>query len=444
MSRFDLSDAADFSRLTQGAIKDINALLGGRDPAEWDILEASYNGIKFHVFESKSKYQAGLSRVVDSGGRRKVKYQFPYRDGQTTDDLGRKPGSFEMEAVLHGQRYMDGYRALMAEFDKPTPGKLVHPVRGELTCVVEEHTVTHQSDQRKAVALRLVFIEHNFTIGNIRELTDSSVKGALAAALEVFAIIDTALAKIEAAQLLVRGLKNLLKSYLAVYKRGSAQTLTKMNQTFNSKGGSADIPALLPVNVGGTGIGTSAAGKGTDGTTASSFATTGSSSSSSTATGSSGPTVGGSGSSSYANSSLFVVARTLNDPFNGVPVADLSAGTLLAVAVDQLTKEVAKLRESLTTILVAIDDGGASLELFDTKLDLLRTSALIQEVLEKGAASSNARIIDYTVPRLMSLREVAFANGLDVERVEELDLLNPQLLSLNYIEKGTVLKVPVA
>lgn len=441
MSRFDLSDAADFSRLTQGTINNLNALFGGRDPNEWDILEASYNGVKFHIFESKSKYQGALSRVVDTGGRRKVKYQFPYRDGQTTDDLGRKPGSFEMEAVLHGKGYMDGYRALMAEFDKPTPGKLVHPVRGEITCVVEEHTITHQSDQKKALSMRLVFGEHNFTIGNIRELTDSSVKGALSAALEVFAIVDAAIAKIEAAQLLVRGLKNLLKSYLAIFKHGSAQTLSKMNQTFNSKGGSADIPALLPVNIGGTGIATAANGAASNGTTANS-ATGGGTASPTTGSGTAGGG-GAAGSGAIASSTVFVVARTLSDPFNGVPVADLSSTTILAVAVGQITKEVANLRLSVQTILDTIDSGGAALELFDTKLDLLRTAALIQDVLEKGAASSNARIIDYTTPRLMSLREVAFANSLDVERVEELDLLNPQLLSVNYIEKGTVLKVPV-
>jgi hypothetical protein len=44
----------------------------------------------------------------------------------------------------------------------------------------------------------------------------------------------------------------------------------------------------------------------------------------------------------------------------------------------------------------------------------------------------------------MSLREVAFANRLSVARVDELGQLNPELSSTNFIDKGTVLKVPVS
>jgi hypothetical protein len=43
----------------------------------------------------------------------------------------------------------------------------------------------------------------------------------------------------------------------------------------------------------------------------------------------------------------------------------------------------------------------------------------------------------------MSLREAAFLNGVAPNRVQELDLLNPFLLSTNFIAKGTSIKVPV-
>lgn len=423
MARFDLSDAADFSRLTQGSIRNVGALLTGRDPNEWDLLEASYRGIKFHIFESArgfqdKTYQGALSRVVDGGGRRKVKYQFPYRDGQTTDDLGRRPGSFEMDIVIHGNKYMDGYRKLIEAFDDPTPGVLVHPIRGEITCVVEDATWTHQNDQRKAVALRATFIEHNFTIGNVRELEDSLFKKALSNALKVFAIVDTAINKIEAAILLQRAAKNLIKSYLAVYKRNNAKTLTKMNRAFNTGGTSADIPSLLPVNVGGTGKSTTATTD--DGITETTTTIN----------------------SSIASDSTFVVASSPSDPFNSIPVAELSDSTILAIAVSEIEKEVSALRDELTVVLESIRDSGASLELFDTQLALRETAVLLQDALEKGIASSNAAIIEYTTPRLMSLREVAFANGINISRVRELDLLNPSLLSVNFIEKGTALRVP--
>ena len=133
MSRFDLGSSADFSRLTQQSLGSVSQLIDGRDPGLWDLLEGSYNGVLFHVFRSKVDWQGALSQIQDAGGRRKVKYQYPYRDGQTTDDLGRKPGSFTMEIVIHGLRYMRGLAALEREFDKPTPGTLIHPIRGQMT-----------------------------------------------------------------------------------------------------------------------------------------------------------------------------------------------------------------------------------------------------------------------------------------------------------------------
>lgn len=442
MPKLDISKAADFSRLTQGTLGNLTSLFGGRDPREWDIVEASYSGgpqrapIKFHVFElstianifqEKVTWEGGLREVTDFGGRRKVKYQFPYRDGQTTDDLGRKPSSFEMTAVIHGPRYMEGYRALMAEFDQSTPGTLRHPVRGEIPCAIEQVDVIHRSEARKSMELKLVFIEHNFTIGDIRELTDSSVKAALAAALAVFKAIDKAITSVEGAQLLARGLKNLLKSYLAVGKTDSAKTLTLMNMTFNSKGGSADIPSLLPVNLGGTGTSTSDTGGPTPGNPLFNVTASGT------------PTSG----AAIVSDQNFVVVRSVSDPFNGVPVEALSNTTIIAVAVTELTKQVQALRVLFGGIIRQIEDGGAALELYDTILDLRQSMVLVQSVLEKGVASSNARVIDYRLPRLMSLREVAFENGISVARVQEIDVLNPALLSVNYIAKDTILKVPL-
>lgn len=423
MPRFDLSDAADFSRLTQGAISDVAALITGRSPNEWDLLEGSYRGVKFHIFESSrgfqdKTYQGSLSKVTDFGGRRKVKYQFPYRDGQTTDDLGRKPGSFEMDIVIHGNKYMDGYRALINAFDDPTPGVLVHPIRGEITCVVEDIAWTHQNDQRKAVALRATFIEHNFTIGDVRQLEDSLFKKALSNAMKAFAIIDTAINKIEAAQLLVRSAKNTIKSYLAVYKRNNAKALTKMNRAFNVGGTSADIPALLPVNLGGTGKSTTATTS--DGITETTTTLN----------------------SDIISDETFIVGSTPSDPFNAIPVSELSESIILAIAVAEMEKDVANLRDELSIILEAIKDSGASLELYDTQLELRETAVLMQDALEKGIASSNAAITEYTTPRLMTIREIAFANGIDVARVREIDLLNPTLLSVNFVEKGTMVKVP--
>jgi hypothetical protein len=400
MPGVDLGSASGFAKATLSSVAGLLSEFTGRDPGVWDILEGSYNGVLFHVFQSKETYSAAVGQIADSGGRRKVKYQFPYKDGQTTDDLGRKPESFNVNVVLHGNDYMRGFQKLMRELDKATPGDLVHPIRGRMRVVPEDWQITHTSEQRKAVALQITFIEHNFSVGDVRQLKDPTVKGALAKALDALKAVDRAITNIEGAVIFANNLKTSITSGLADFKAGYAKVLGRMNKSFN-QGGSVDIPGLLPVNEGGNG-----------------------------STGGTFPTV-----------------ASPSDPFSSVPVAEISATVTAALAVEQLTKEVNQLRadieESIATIEAGADGAGA-LEFYSEILGLKTSAILLQEVLETGVASSQARIIEYRVPRLMSLREAAFVNGLDVNRVSEIDLLNPDLDSTNYVPKGTVLKVPVS
>jgi prophage DNA circulation protein len=405
MSRFDLSNAADFSRVTQQGLGTALAI-EGRDPNQWDLLEGSYNGVVFHVFKSKINWQGALSKIQDSTGRRKVKYQFPYRDGQTTDDLGRKPNSFQMEILLFGLRYKEGFSQLLTEFDKPTPGKLIHPIRGGLTVAVDDVQISYTSDQRKAVVLNVTFIEHNFTVGDLSTLKDTSVKSKLADALKAFQKLDALITAIENSTLFVRGVKNFLQGLINSYKTDTGLVLASLNVTFNlgaTTGSSVDIPSLLPTNQGGT--------RNSDGT---------------------------------LESDNFVVVRSVSDPFNSVPLELLTPTSVQALAVQQLKKQIETLRTDAANIISEIAANGGELELFDNILNLRQTVILIQDAFEAGAVSSKATVIDYVTPRVMSLREVAFENGVDVNRVQDLDILNPSLLSTNFIPSGVLLKVPVA
>ena len=403
MSKYDLSDARDFQKLTLGSTAGVlqTLALAGRNPAEWDILEGSYNGVLFHVFQSKTGYQAGLSQIQDTGGRRKVKYMFPYKDGQTTDDLGRKPETFDVEVMLHGQRYMKAFKALKAELDKPTPGDLIHPVRGSVRCVPEDYSIIHKYDANQALLLRVTFAEHNFTIGDIRDLKDTSVKGALSRALDAFSTLDRVLTNITGAALFVRSLRVQIGQGITDYKNRFGKTLTSMNSTFNTRG-SADIPGLLPVNEGGI--------RNSDGT---------------------------------LSSNTFPTVTSPSDKFSSAQITEVQS---TALAVNQITKDVVSMREDLSDIIDLImggANGQGALEFHDDILDLKNTAILLQDVLETGIQSSRAQIVEYVTPREMTLREVAFINGLEVGRVTELDLLNPDLESTNIIVKNTRLKVPV-
>lgn len=396
MSRFDLNDAGDFARLTLGNVGGVlqDLALAGRSPGEWDILEGSYNGVLFHVVKSKSPWQGALSQVQDSGGRRKVKYQFPYRDGQTTDDLGRKPNSFSMDILIYGNRYLQGLKKIIAEFDKPTPGTLIHPIRGSMKVVVEDFEIIHASDKRKAAAIRVTFLEHNFTIGDIREGKDTSVKGALARALDFIATLENAILQVQGVAKFAQTVKNRIAGAIEDFNAGYATTLTNINVNLNSRG-ATDIPAILPVNNGGL--------RNEDGTLAS-------------------------------ETELTVLAS-----------ADEDQPVVAAIAAEDLRKQVNSRRAEVAAIIDDIlDQGEDALELHQTILDLKQAAVNLQEALETGVASSQAQVIDFIVPRTMSLREVAFINGIDVNRVGEIDLLNIELGSTNLVERGTSVRVPIS
>lgn len=399
MAKFDLNDARDFQRLTIGAAGSVLQSLDavGRDPNEWDIQEASFRGVYFHVFKTKTDpvYQAGLSQIVDSGGRRKVKYKYPYRDGQTTDDLGREAFTFQVEALLHGDRYLAGLRKLIDAINNPTPGTLVHPVIGSFDCVVESYQLTHVHSQRKAVSLNITFIEHSYDMGKLKDFKDKSVKTFLSKCLEALSFIDQVVTNVLGVAIFARSLKNQINTALTEYKERFGNSLISINKSFNSRG-SSDFPNLLPVNEGGQ------------------------------------------------STAIFEVSSSPNDRYKNVSLGQENSP---ALAVDDVTKKVIKTREQLNVAINLIETGAnglGSLEFYEDIVSLKEGAILLQQALETGIASSRAQVIEYKTPRIMSIREVAFANGIDVERVIEIDLLNPFLLSVNCIPAETIVRVPIA
>jgi hypothetical protein len=65
----------------------------------------------------------------------------------------------------------------------------------------------------------------------------------------------------------------------------------------------------------------------------------------------------------------------------------------------------------------------------------------VRKAYDLGLQANGAKLITYTTPRLMSIREVAFALKIDFSRLNDLDALNTELESLNHIPKGTKLTV---
>lgn len=443
----DLSKKADFLLATGSSVATV-AQLFGKNPAEWDIDEASYNNVPFHVFKSKVSWGGALPTIRDQGGRRLAKFKFPYKDGQTTDDLGREGETFECDIVLFGETYVAGLKILMRELQKPEPGLLVHPVRGVIRCKMQSYELVHSHEQRKAVQLKITFTEHNFTLASYGKIANvKNFKSRLSDLLGVFNAISKAITKVRAAINLLNSIKATIEQAYESFQAAFLETTVSMNQVFN-RGASTDIPSLVPVNQGGV--------LKPDGT----LATTN-----------------------------FPSAVNPDDPFRNVPVAQLQAaiaarqalfasqqyestgaldGTTgegfqtlanLSAAVaaivvqnqinscrvlaDQLIKTLEAARFNAPALEPLGTDSDGSLEFYNEILDVKRSVILLQEAYELGSAQAQAGVRRYVVPRLMSVREAAFLNGLDPERAVEIDLLNPELESLNHLEPGTEVLVPV-
>ena len=405
----DLNLPTDFAKVTTSGVAGILSQFTGKGESAWKISEGSYTGggpegslVVFHVFESAVPHKGALSKITDNTGRRKVKFRFPFKDGQTTSDLGRKPNTYTLDIILFGDSYLSAFKDLLTELNDPVPGILNHPVLGKINCGMEELEVTHQSEERKAVTLRLTLIEHNFSVAQINP-QDPTVRGALSKLSDAFAKIDRAIAAVEGTIIAVRSLKNQIKNTLNDYKTLFARTSSNMNSVFNP-GGTGDFPSLLPVQQGGS--------QDAQGNIVSEIST---------------------------------AAASPTDPFSSVPI-NITTQTDSAIAAEQIAKEVQSSRDTLSSAILQMQgagDGQGALEFFDNVIELYETAIDLQAAYEKGKQSSQVRVIQYTTPRLMSIREVAFSVGIPVSRVNEIDILNPFLECTNFIPQGTLLRVAV-
>ena len=403
---------------TAGLLGTLSSLLG-TNVNQWQLKEGSYNGIRFHVLNasqtdsektefdksgaSNPTYNASLPKISDSGGRRKIKYLFPYRDGQTTDDLGKKAKVVRFGCDYFGKNYLDGMNALISQMDSPTPfpGILTHPVMGNIPCVMEEYVITHQSEQRKAAAMRIVFLEHAFDIPPVAGVDHnapkvSTIKSALSKAIGALQTVTNVLNKVIAFKFTAISLKNQVSNLLSSYSDFYSNFLINMNVTYNA-GTSTDIPSLLPAFAGGTA-----------GTTQTTFPT----------------------------------APPPSDPFSRLPIATTQAPVLTT---QQAANNLNNLRGQAGTIISLMEsanNGMGALQLHDEILSIKQTAIDAQDVLDSALASSQFQILQFTTPRLMSIREVAYSVGLSPDRGADIINLNPLLESVNYIPAQTVLAVP--
>jgi prophage DNA circulation protein len=416
----------------------------GRNSDDWNITEAVYQGggqngqaVTFLVFESKQQWGGSVGRIQDTGGRRKAVLEFPYTDGQTLDDLGRKGETFEMEIVFFGPGYRNGLNSLLQQVDIPQPGLLLHPVRGSVTCALIDYTLEFSEGQRNAVLMRARFSEHNFDAVSL-SITPvvKSIPAVMAGAVTVLQGLGSVVVAIKNAIKLVQSVKSELAQTTQGYINQFQSFLADVNSLTSPAVGDNNgyqFPGIAPVNTGGQ-LQTISAAVSTNSQAASTSATAG---------------VGGvatlpGGYVLVGQRNPTVVAPT--DPFANIDPSLLNPTTAAAITVTKLGQEVQTLRaagQALIASMEAANSGAGSTQMRDLILVIIQSAISAQQVLEAVQASSSAQLVTYVVPtnKVMSIREVAFANGLTPDDAADILVLNPSLESTNYIPGGTSLQV---
>jgi prophage DNA circulation protein len=394
----NLNNPADFATATLSNLSTaLSNLLGS---SQWSIQEAAYgvdpnNLVLFHVFKTNENYTAALDQVQDVISRRVPEYKFPYVDGQGTDDLGREASTYEFDAIIHGPNYYNAYVRLINELNKPFQGTLRHPVNGLITVKFTGGRVTHRSKERQAVILHMTFVESNVNIS--LTTTKPTLKTTLANAAAFLSSVASQITQVQGYAAVASSALLAANATIASFSAGFTSFLVSLNTSFNN-GTSADLPGLLPAN-------------------------------------------------SAAGTTSFPVATATTGVYADLTPAEIQAQTTAPVSAAQAQILLSDLVTSANATIAAIEGisgGQGALIYYDTTNNIRQSIQAAKSALLLCLQTSNSLVTSYTVPVLMSIREVCFANNIPVDNSQDVLTMNPGLLSANYIPQGTVLQIPSA
>lgn len=408
-----------------GLLDDLSTLVGAAAspyglPAkgEWPLNNGSFRSLEgdktevvFYISDPKKNQpdnRTALESMQDSGGRRLAIYEYPYRDGQDIDDLGRKGEKWTFNLYFFGENY----RQRADLFDKvvvqsKSKGKLTHPTKGQITAKLGDYERAYSYDKWQCVAYRITFLEDNTGslqgLNNTPVSTNSALRNALSFLNSAQGTIGAAISAVSALLLLPGAIQNAMKLRLSSITNALQGLLGQMAATFSSD---AQLTALA--------------------------SQTGSFLASSTGT-------------TITGEILPAVFQVGVSPDEAALVA---ANQQAYVNAAQITPQtlVYQMNQIRATISAAIAEVEANTGCDGSDIvQAYRELAVeFQYAVEAACASAQSAIVYYTVPFEMSVRMVASVNGLTPDRGNDVAALNPELESINFVPRGTILAVPAA
>jgi prophage DNA circulation protein len=383
--------------------------------SEWNLLPGKFQPadgspeVSFFVEDGKKESRdkrTGLEQATDSGGRRLAIYEYPYRDGQDVDDLGRRGEKWTFNITFFGSNYQELFRQFVNVIVRSKArGTLTHPIRGQIKARFSEYEFIHRHDQFNSVTIRATFIEDNTDALKAENTVSSSSNSALRSALKLLndaqGTIGAAIFAVGALLLLPNAVLASLKARLDSISGALSRLLGKTAATFSTD---AQLQGLAASTSGVSG--------GSGGVTT---------------TGETLPPVFQVG---FSEQDLETIESQVDSFTNQNQIT-----------AQQLVYQMNQVRTQIASAIAEIEQLMGT-EGFEIVFTYRQLAVQFQAAIEAAIASAQAKVKLYTVPFDMSLRQVAFANGLDPDRQNDIIQLNPNVESANLVPRGSRLVVP--
>lgn len=408
-----------------GLLKGLSNPFGLSSNGAWNLQKGKFvtadtnQEVTFFIEQKNGQYPgqySAIDTINDNGGRRVAVYEYPYVDGQGLADLGRKGERFTMNIKFFGNNYQELFKQFLTVVEQSgEKGTLTHPVRGAFTCRFLDWEHIHRYDEWNAVTIKAVFIEDNTDeIGQLNTQVSSPnslLRNALQTLASVQSTIQEGIATVGNLVALPTSILTGLQGQLLSVTSSFSALLGQLAATFSSD---AQLQTLM--------ANAEAAG-------------------------------------SVLNLNTGTVEATPSTPqaqlppvfqvgFSAADQANIENQLDAFVSGSQITTQQALFAannvRSLISQAIASAEQNLGNDGFAIALQYRILANQVQSVTQGCIALAQSQVVQYTVPSPMSLRMVAYANGLSPDRQNDIESLNPYLGSVNYIPAGTIITVPAA
>ncbi len=367
-----------------------------------------------------------IDQISDSGARRLAIYEYPYIDGQRVKDLGRKGETYTFNIKFFGPNYQTKLKEFYKNvYQSKNAGELMHPVltaiRGTITTRLQSFDPVHRADEWNSVTFRAVFVEDN--TGAIDFASDAkksvpaesalqqSLKDLVSFQTNVSTLIASATAILQTPAALTAAIKARKDSILGQV----SGLLGQLAATFSS---TSDFLSVLSVSSGAVG--------GVAGVSA-------------------GVTASRTSTGATQVSQLPPVFQVALDSSTQALVEAQSTNFINSnqVTVQSAVYQTNQARAALTTAIAEIESTLGNYG-YDIVVQYRTLAVSVQATVEACISAAQSKVKIFVLPKNMTLRQIAFANGLDPDRQNDIEQLNPYLPSINLIPKGSSITVPAA